>query len=170
MVGGGFPGGGIGGKSQFMDIAGGKPIDVARPSRSGRVAQLSGTFWGNPVTTAAGYAALSNFTEEAITRTSGQLERLDVALSDASSKSGLPYCSRRIGSMMTVWFQDELPAANQLRAESPHLELFHLAMHNNGLMKGRRSLINVSTQTTDRDIAEIIQRLEAAVSDLAAEV
>jgi glutamate-1-semialdehyde 2,1-aminomutase len=156
---GGFPGGGVGGKRELMELS--------NPA-TGHV-RISGTFSGNPISTTAGYITLRDLTQDRIDRMAVQMEAIEAGLRASTAKHGIPFSSRRIGSVMNVWFSDELPAANQVRTDHALAASFHLGCMANGVFGIPRTQMNVSTATSDADAAEIIERLEAVISDMAAE-
>jgi glutamate-1-semialdehyde 2,1-aminomutase len=158
MIGGGFPVGGVGGRRDLMELF--NPV-------SGKV-HISGTFSGNPLTTAAGTVAVRDLTAAKIDKMAGQVETIDLAMEKSAAVHGVPYCSRRVGALMSFWFSDELPAANDVRTDGDLPTLFHLACMANGLFAVPRTLMNVSTATTDDDVKEIVERIDAAFDDLAA--
>jgi glutamate-1-semialdehyde 2,1-aminomutase len=160
LIGGGFPCGGVGGRREFMELLNPK---------SGNV-HVSGTFSGNPVTTAAGNVAVRELTQPKIDKMATQLELIDLAMAKSAAGHGIPYSSRRIGSLMNVWFSETLPASNHVRQDEAAATLFHLACMANGLFAVPRTLVNISTATTDADVVEIISRLDATFADMAAEI
>jgi glutamate-1-semialdehyde 2,1-aminomutase len=160
IVGGGLPGGGVGGRRDLMDLA--SVID-------GKVV-LSGTFWGNPVTMAAGLASMRELTAEKIDKMAEQTKRIESALARSAARYGLPFSSRRVGSLMNMWLTETAPRANQIRTDREAAALFHLACSANGLLIAPRSLMNVSTAMTDNDVTEVIERFDSAMADVAAEL
>ena len=158
MIGAGFPVGGVGGRRDLMELF--NPV-------SGKV-HISGTFSGNPLSTAAGAVAVKELTAEKIDKMGEQVETIDIAMQKSAAVHGIPYCSRRVGALMSFWLSDELPAANDVRTDGDLPTLFHLACMANGVFAVPRTLVNVSTVTTDTDVAEIIDRMDAAFDDLAA--
>jgi glutamate-1-semialdehyde 2,1-aminomutase len=158
MIGGGFPGGGIGGRRELMEVF--NPVSGTVP--------ISGTFSGNPVTSAAGNAAVRELTSTKIDTMAMQVETIDVAMAKSAAAHGIPYCSRRVGALMNFWLSEELPAANQVRTDVEMATLFHLACMANGVFLVPRTIMNVSTATTDKDVEEIIERLDGAFQDVAA--
>lgn len=160
MIGGGFPCGGIGGRRELMEIL--NPI-------TGNV-HISGTFSGNPVTTSAGNVAVRELTAGKIDKMADQVDTIDVQMAKSAAKYGVPYSSRRIGSLMNVWFSEELPASNHVRTDNELATLFHLGCMANGIFAVPRTLVNISTATSDEDVKEIISRLDATFSDMAAEI
>jgi glutamate-1-semialdehyde 2,1-aminomutase len=160
MIGGGFPVGGVGGRRDIMELF--NPV-------SGNV-HISGTFSGNPLSTAAGAVAVRDLTAAKIDKMADQVETIDTAMSKSAAAHNVPYCSRRVGGLMNFWLSDELPAANQVRTDGQLPTRFHLACMANGLFAVPRSLLNISSVTTDKDVQEIIERMDAAFGDLAAEL
>jgi len=159
LIGGGFPVGGLGGRADLMSV-----LDPAK----GRLFH-SGTFNGNPVTTAAGVVSVRDLTGDAIARMAAQAERLERALRESAAASSLPFSCRRVGSLLNIYFVDEPPRANLVRADAAMMARFHLAGMNHGLYFASRGLLVLSTVMTDADIDDAIERLDSALRDVAAE-
>lgn len=159
VIGGGYPVGAVGGRADLMSY-----LD---PSR-GKIFH-SGTFNGNPVTTAAGIPSLAHLTGERIDAMAVQAERLDAALAAAAAQVGLPYSSRRIGSLINIYFTPEAPPANLLRSDAKVMRDVHLAGMNHGLYFASRGLLVLSTVLTDAIVDEAAQRFAAAFGDAARE-
>ncbi|MEL7265828.1 MAG: aminotransferase class III-fold pyridoxal phosphate-dependent enzyme, partial [Planctomycetota bacterium] len=100
IVGGGMPLGAYGGRAEIMDNV----------LPAGKVFQ-AGTLSGNPVAVAAGNATLKilkdNPPYEQLER---QGQRLAEGLRSAIDQAGIPGVVQRVGSMMTLFFQDETHA------------------------------------------------------------
>jgi glutamate-1-semialdehyde 2,1-aminomutase len=160
LIGGGFPCGGVGGRREIMELA--NPV-------TGTV-HISGTFSGNPVAMAAGTVAVRELTADRIATTATHAERIEAALRKSAANLGVPFSCRRVGSMLNVWLSDALPAANHVREDVYLAGKFHLACLANGIFSAWRGLMNVSTVTTDNDVTEMINRLDAALTDVAAEM
>jgi glutamate-1-semialdehyde aminotransferase len=120
------------------------------------------------LSTAAGAVAVRELTTAKIDKVAEQMETIDAAMQKSAAVHGVPYCSRRVGAMMNFWLSDELPVANYVRTDGELPTLFHLACMANGVFAVPRTLMNVSTATSDEDVKEIIDRLDAAFDDLAA--
>lgn len=157
VIGGGTPAGAIGGKEEFMRV-----LD---PSRGQLL--ISGTFSGNPVTMAAGVAFLKDLTQDRIDVLTARLTRIEAFLHAAAKKHGLPFSTRRFHSLMNLYFTDEVPPVNQLRQDDRLATAFQMACMNNGIFMVMRLVLNCSTVMTDADIAEIEQRFDAAMADVA---
>jgi glutamate-1-semialdehyde 2,1-aminomutase len=160
MIGGGYPVGGIGGRREVMELL--NPV-------GGKV-RISGTFSGNPLTMAAGAVAVRELTPERLDAMASHMATIDRAMAQAATRHGVPYCSRRVGSLMNFWLSDDLPAANQVRTDGELPTLFHLACMANGVFAVPRALVNVSSVTTDEDVKELVERMDAAFDDLASVV
>jgi glutamate-1-semialdehyde 2,1-aminomutase len=160
IIGGGYPVGAVGGRADLMSL-----LDPTR----GRIFH-SGTFNGNPVTTAAGVVSYGHLTSDAVTRMAGQAERLERHLADSAAKVGLPFSCRKVGSLLNMYFSDVLPAASLTRDDSETMRLVHLAGMNHGLYFASRGLLVLSTVMTDQHITEVCSRFESVLADVAAEV
>lgn len=160
VIGGGYPVGAVGGNTELMSL-----LDPGR----GKIFH-SGTFNGNPVTTAAGLPSLAHLSDDRIERMSGQAERLDTLLADGAAQAGLPFSSRRIGSLLNIYFTPEAPEANLLRSDASIMRKAHLAGMNHGMYFASRGLLVLSTVLTDEVIEQIGERFAAVFSDVAAEL
>jgi glutamate-1-semialdehyde 2,1-aminomutase len=99
ILGGGMPIGAYGGRREIMQHV----------LPAGKVFQ-AGTLSGNPVATAAGIATLKELRDrppyEQIDALARRLER---GLSAAAEKAGIPHAIARIGSMLTLFFNNQRP-------------------------------------------------------------
>jgi glutamate-1-semialdehyde 2,1-aminomutase len=94
IVGGGLPVGAYGGRADIMNHI----------LPAGKVFQ-AGTLSGNPLATAAGAATLKVLRDENPYPRLDQLTaRLEAGLAAAAKSAGLPHCTARVGSMMTLFF------------------------------------------------------------------
>lgn len=160
IIGGGYPVGAVGGNRELMGL-----LDPTR----GRIFH-SGTFNGNPVTTAAGVVSYGHLTSDAVTRMAGQAEHIEQHLAASAAAAGLPFSCRRIGSLLNLYFSDELPTAALTRSDADTMRLVHLAGMNHGLYFASRGLVVLSTVMTDEHIAETCRRFDSVFADVAAEV
>jgi glutamate-1-semialdehyde 2,1-aminomutase len=159
IIGGGYPVGAVGGRADLMNL-----LDPTR----GRIFH-SGTFNGNPVTTAAGVVSYGHLTSDAVTRMGTQAERLERSLAESAAGVGLPFSCRRVGSLLNVYFSDVAPAASLTREDAETMRLVHLAGMNHGLYFASRGLLVLSTVMSDEHLAEICSRFDAVFADVAAE-
>jgi glutamate-1-semialdehyde 2,1-aminomutase len=160
IIGGGFPVGAVGGKREHMAM-----LDP----RENRIFH-SGTFNGNPVTMAAGLASVRALTSDAIGTMGAQMAQLDSALHASANKHGVPFSSRREGSIANFYFTETPPSANLNRPDLATASLFHLAGLAHGLFFASRGMLVNATIMTDAILNEAISRFDAAMADLAAEL
>jgi glutamate-1-semialdehyde 2,1-aminomutase len=107
IVGGGLPLAAYGGRADLMDNI--LPV--------GKIYQ-AGTLSGNPLATAAGAKTLEILRDESpYEYLETQAKRLGEGLATAAHEAGYPYQMQRMGSMMTLFFNDtpivDWPTANQ---------------------------------------------------------
>ena len=159
IIGGGFPVGAIGGKAEYMAV-----MDPRQPRLF-----HSGTFNGNPVTVAAGKASVTELTSTRIDEMARLAEILERGLHDAARRHGLPFSTRRVGSLLQAYFADEAPAANLVRDDAAMIAAFHLAGMNHGLYFPARGLLVLSTVIDETAVADVLGRADAAMADVAAQ-
>lgn len=158
-VGGGYPAGSLGGTAEVMS--------TINP-RTGNF-HLSGTFSGNPITMAAGVEAVKHYTEAHTEKMAEQMAAIEETLKASAAKRGLPFSSQRIRGLMNIYFQDALPKVAHLRQDDRLASLFQLACLVNGVFVVSRLVMNTATTMDDASFAELLQRLDAAMADVAAE-
>ena len=147
IIGGGFPVGAVGGRADLMALT--DPMGEPKVHHSG-------TFNGNPVTTAAGIVSVQHLTSDAIGTMDTLTARFETSLVDAGE---VPLSTRRVGSLLQVVFDDE-------RA----VPLFHLAALNHGLFFAARGLLALSTVVDEPLVDEAAERAAAALADVAKEL
>lgn len=132
-IGGGFPVGAVGGKAEIMD--------VANPNRSESMA-WGGTFTANPITMAAGNAALVAYDPQAVSL----LNEKGATLRNRIIDAGIP-CSGE-GSLIRVFPKDP--------------KSYWWAAYRRGVLLGTNCLVALSTAMNDNDIDTIGGRLISA--------
>ncbi|MEY4605557.1 MAG: hypothetical protein RLY45_317 [Actinomycetota bacterium] len=160
IIGGGYPVGAVGGKAEYMSL-----LDPHR----GRIFH-SGTFNGNPVTTAAGIASFGHLTSDVVAQMSRRAERLEERLAKAAADSDVPFSCRRVGSLLNIYAADTPPVANIVRKDASTMRLIHLAGMNHGMYFASRGMLVLSTVMDDALIEEIGDRFEAVYRDVAADM
>jgi len=146
LIGGGFPVGAVGGRADLL-----AHLD---PHRSDAL-QHSGTFNGNLVTCAAGYAAVTALTAEAIDLMGDHGRRLAESLEASAGKHGVPVSVTVAGSLVN------LHGPTSLLAEIHLLGLTH------GLYIAPRGMIALCTVISDALLGEICDRFDAVLADAA---
>ncbi len=150
IVGGGMPLGAFAGRREIMQHV----------LPAGKVFQ-AGTLSGNPVATAAGIATLRQLKEnppyEYLERLS---RRLETGLRKAAAAAGINVCTQRVGSMMTLFFQNG-PVTDWDSAAKSDTDAF--ARYFRGLIDqgvympcSQFEALFVSAAHTDQDIDETI--------------
>jgi glutamate-1-semialdehyde 2,1-aminomutase len=159
IIGGGFPVGAVGGRADLLALC-----DPARPRLF-----HSGTFNGNPVTTAAGLVSLQHLDEAKIELMAARAAGLEDELAKAAADLGLPLSVRRAGSLLQLFFSPFPPHATPLRTDGALITAFHLAALNHGVFLAPRGLLALSTVLDDDLLDQTVRRLTAALDDVAAE-
>lgn len=158
IIGGGYPVGAVGGRADLMELCNPFAPKVYH----------SGTFNGNPVTTAAGLVSIRHLTSDAIAEMDRRAADLDQRLVAAAAARGIPFSTRRSGSLIQLYCSDEPAPYAQLRTDGELASAFHLAALNNGVFTAGRGLMALSTVLDDDLIDETTDRFAAAFDDLAA--
>ena len=161
VVGGGLPVGGFGGPEKLMDqVAPDGPVYQA------------GTLSGNPLATAAGLATLRALGEEGVY---DALEHSGSTLADgleaAIASAGVDARVQRVGSMMTLFFNDS-PVENLDSLDGVRTDLY--ARFYQGMLEGGVTLppsqyeaFFVSTAHSAGDLEKICSTAEAVLGSLA---
>jgi len=169
IIGGGLPIGAFGGRKEIMDL-----FDPNKPA----AVDHSGTFSGNAITMAAGFANLEIYPQKEIDRINALGVRLADGLRSAIRQAGYTGATRGIGSLTGVAFTDK-PLINSkavFLSVMPWFELMHyvhLEMLNRGIYFMHRGMFVVSTPMTPKEIDLCVTNFEAAlhmVKPLAEEV
>ncbi|MEM7091514.1 MAG: aminotransferase class III-fold pyridoxal phosphate-dependent enzyme [Actinomycetota bacterium] len=158
IIGGGFPVGAVGGRAGLLELCNPFAPKVFH----------SGTFNGNPVTTAAGLVSVRRLTSDAISEMDRLAERLDGELRARAAAVGLPFSTRRSGSLVQMYLSDEPPSFNMTRTDGELANRFHLASLNHGVFAAGRGLVALSTVMDDALIDDAIDRLGSAFDEMAA--
>lgn len=159
IIGGGFPVGAVGGRSDLLRIF--DPADMK--------VFHTGTFNANPVTMAAGEVSLRELTAARIERMGALRETLESGLIDLAERHGLPLATNHYGSCLNLYFSESVPESSVVRDDDEIMDRFHLACINHGLFIAARGMIALSTVTATGHIAEALELVDAAMGDVAAE-
>jgi glutamate-1-semialdehyde 2,1-aminomutase len=160
IIGGGFPVGATGGRAEVMEV-----FDPG--TRGPRIAS-GGTFSGNPVTMAAGLAAMQAMTPEAFARLDALGARLRARLDEVFRASGVPGQARGEGSLFRLLLSDRpLRSYRDLDpgAGSRAYRLFE-ALLDEGVLVGANGLGCLSTPMGEGEVdalAEVVARALATL-------
>lgn len=146
MIGGGFPVGAIGGRADVMD--------VMNPAGDRYLFPHSGTFSANPVSTAAGLAAMRKFDEGEVQRLNTLAERATRGITQAAESTGAKACVTGCGSMFRVHMKPRPPRDFREAFTSPE-ENARLKVLLNHLFDQGFVMINTCTATLSTPMTEI---------------
>ncbi len=161
IIGGGFPIGAFGGRSDIMR-------EVAP---AGRFYQ-QGTFSGNPVTMAAGHATLSLLREKDYSQPSGYVKKLAAGIGEIMNDAGVDVHINSWGTMFTVFFSPQ-PVTDGHSAEKssqPTYGKFFRALLDHGVYipKSQMEASFVSFAHTQDDLEMVLKAVSEASSELVA--
>ncbi len=164
IIGGGFPIGATGGTAEVMEV-----FDPG--TRGPRIAS-GGTFSGNPVSMAAGLAAMAAMDEAAFDRLNGLGARCRTRLGEVLVASGVPGQVTGDGSLFRLLLTPR-PLRNYRDAADPAAEarVQRLFLHllDAGVLVNTNGLGCLSTPMTAREVEALAAALERALARLARE-
>ena len=162
IIGGGLPVGAVGGPRRIMEA-------LFDPKDGAKLAH-GGTFNANPMTMAAGAAAMRLFDRPAFDRLSAMGDRLRAGLAEAVKISGKPGVVNGAASLTRLGHTDEVPgdyrAIYRTRADGKapaRAEAFFREMLNRGVLIGAPGLFVLSTAVTEADIDRTVEKALAAL-------
>lgn len=158
IIGGGFPVGAFGGREDIMRLY--------DPTQGG-IAH-GGTFNANPVTMAAGLAAMQHVTPDKIAYANRLGEVLREGLADVLHEQGLRGQVTGKGSLVGIHLTAQ-PVRDYRSAASVHPELralLHLACLNRGLHFSTGSVLNTTTVMTENEVSQAVRIFQDALVEL----
>lgn len=162
IIGGGFPMGAIGGRADL--------IEMYSPLGGGPRAPHSGTFNGNPVSTAAGLATLQHLQGADIDRIDGLMTRLSEGLVTIAREAGVPFSIRSQGSIANVYFTETLSEPSYApRPDARQMADFHRAALAAGVYLSPRGMICTATSLTEDLVEEVLERLGRAFAEISSD-
>ena len=159
FIGGGTPVGAVVGRPDVLGL-----LDPRHPAR----VYHGGSFNGNVLGTASGTVAVTHLTGEVIERMTRRADLIRAALEAKAEILGLPLVTSGKGSAFGVYLTPTLPPPIDDRNDLELSRLFHLASICRGVYIGDGNEFALSTVVDDAVTAEVVERLEAALDDLAA--
>lgn len=111
IIGGGFPVGAIGGRTDIMKVLDPTESTIRHPH--------SGTFSANPISMTAGRVAMELFDEEAVNKLNNLTEIAKAQIQEAIVLADVPVSITGAGSMFRLHFQKEQPTAYREINQSP---------------------------------------------------
>ena len=163
VIGGGFPVGAIGGKADVMS--------VFDPSKGPPALPHGGTFSANPMSMAAGAAALKALKPEDFERLERLGSRFDIQIKQCFDRNDIEGQVTGLGSLrrvhltsarLTDYRSTMTPVDGAKRVAALARALF-----DEGVIIGGNGLMAFSTAMTDADIDEIVETFDRALQHLA---
>lgn len=161
FIGGGTPVGAVVGRP---DIVG--QLDPNRPDRI----YHGGSFNGNVLGTACGAVAVRDLTTAVIDAMDRRAQHMRTALETAAAQRGLPMVTTGIGSAFGAYLSATVPSPIGPRDDIGMSRLFHLAAIRRGVLIGDGNEFALSSAVDDAVANEVIDRLVAALDDVAEEL
>jgi glutamate-1-semialdehyde 2,1-aminomutase len=111
MIGGGFPIGAVAGRAEVMNVLNPRAPRLLFPH--------AGTFSGNPISLAAGLAAMEKFDRAAVARLNALADRARLGIERAIRETGVAACITGAGSMFRVHMKAKAPTNYRESHASP---------------------------------------------------
>jgi glutamate-1-semialdehyde 2,1-aminomutase len=158
IIGGGFPVGAFGGRADIMDLFNPAHLKVMH----------AGTFNGNPVTMAAGLAAMEHLTPDKIQKANALGDSLRRGFAEVLDEQGMNGHATGLGSLVGIHLVAQ-PVRNYRDASSVRAVLrdaLHLALLNRGVLTSRGGVLNTSTVMTESDVNRVVEAFQDALVEL----
>ncbi len=173
ILGGGLPGGAVTGRADIINMIEGRPGD-ADFNRNRRIAH-NGTFNANPLSAAAGIAALKIVANEPINDTANaRAAQLKDGLNDVLGRLEIPGCATGITSLLFLRLGVDhecdreycvLPHDQMARSAEPErVRQLTLSLINHGVQSGNRFVLTAAH--TEDDIAHTIEACEQSLNEI----
>jgi glutamate-1-semialdehyde 2,1-aminomutase len=158
FIGGGTPVGAVVGSPEIIGI-----LDPRNPA--GRY--HGGSFNGNVLGTACGFAAMKALTADAIATMNENAAYLRSMLEAHAASLGIPFVTSGVGSAFGAYLSAEVPSPTGPRGDAEVSWLFHLAATSHGVALGDGNEFALSTVTGRAVLDDAAERLCAALTDVA---
>tara|TARA_B100001115_G_scaffold184462_1_gene187044 strand:- start:7 stop:1326 length:1320 start_codon:yes stop_codon:yes gene_type:complete len=156
IIGGGFPIGAIAGKSEIMDVLNPRNKVLKHPH--------SGTFSANPISTIAGYTAMSMFDQSSVNKINSLADIAKKQIKEAINIANIPACVTGLGSMFRIHLQNSHPTnARETYQDNNTKEIInelldYLFLNENIIMINTCTCM-LSTSLTQKEIDRLSQAL-----------
>ena len=162
IIGGGLPTGALGGRKEIMQLFSPEMPDFM---------WHASTFSGNPLTMAAGIAALEELKPDVYDRLNKMGDSLRDGFNNAFKEIGIRGQATGLGSLVNVHFTDK-PLNNARDSVNGLFEAgaipmhFHLSMLRQGIFPASRQMYCISTPMTEQEINQAIAALTESLKEL----
>jgi len=156
VIGGGFPAGALAGSDEVMKV-----LDPTEPKV---LLPHSGTFSANPITMTAGYAAMKDFDQAAVTKLNDLAIYAKTEITQAIADVGIKACVTGAGSMFRVHLKAQPPKnyreAYVDKAESALITKLLDHLFDNGIMLINTCSATLSTAMSKKEIDHLVCALK----------
>lgn len=162
IIGGGFPVGAFGGRTELME-----PYDP----RGGSAIVHSGTFNANPVTAAAGLAALEAFDADEVARLNDLAERLASGTRDVVADRGIQVQVNQAGSLFNIYLTPT--PVTDYRGKSEPASLVHelfVALLNQGVRLAPKLMGCLSTPMGQPAVTRFVETFDDVLATMEPEI
>jgi len=163
MIGGGFPIGAVAGRAEVMD--------VLNPHSPRYLFPHSGTYTANPISMAAGLAAMEKFDERAVTRLNALADRTRAGIERAIRATGVSASITGAGSMYLVHMKKQPPRnyrdAYPTPDEARRLKALIDHLFNEGCIIINTGSWTLSTPMTESEVDTLVRAYESGFARLA---
>jgi glutamate-1-semialdehyde 2,1-aminomutase len=167
IVGGGFPIGGYGGRRDIMEKV---VTPTKQPSDVKEKIFSSGTFSGNPISMAAGIAAISELEKRDIYEyVAGLGNKLREGLRDAAHRAGFKFQATGVASIFHVHFTDQpiRDKRSAMRADAAKQYEFSMGLISKGVLLPPAHPGFISAAHTDADIDQVLRTAREVLQEMA---
>ena len=161
FVGGGVPLGAVVGAPWIMSV-----LDPNQPDRL----YHGGSFNGHVMAVSCGKVAIADLDQSAIDQMDLDTAVLRRALEAHATQIGIPFITSGEGSIFGAYLTAEVPGSVAPRKDVAASKLFQLAAISHGVSLGDGNEFALSTMTTRTVVDEAIERLSAALDDVAGQL
>ncbi len=164
IIGGGFPVGAIGGRSDVMEA-------VFEHRRGKPLLPASGTFTANPISMTAGLVTMQMLDEASYDKLDRIGDTARAIMRDALARAGVPGQVTGIGSLLAVHLHDrpihDYRSAFASPTEAASLRALQLAMLKRGVLMAVRGVAYLPTVMADADFERLELAVRGALADMA---
>jgi glutamate-1-semialdehyde 2,1-aminomutase len=168
IVGGGFPVGAFGGRRDLMEQV---ITPTKQPSDAKEKSFASGTFSGNPISMAAGLAALAELERNPVYEYVGAMgHAVREGLTASARRAGFPVQVTGVGSLFHVHFADEPITSKRsaMRANHARQYEFSMGLLSKGILLTPHHPGFLSAAHTAEDVREVLRVADEVLREMAA--
>lgn len=125
----------------------------------------SGTFNANPISMVAGLAALRELDADTLGYVNRLGDRFAAGVSQVAAAQGITLHVTGVGSLRNLHFTERPPshAAEAYAGDGELLRLLHLKLLVSGVLSAPRGMFALSSVTTEQEVDQVIDKLDATL-------